>query len=64
MAVPAGGLPAGGRAVPLRLAHLRSRAVCCQTTKGRSAHTLAVAVLAMPVAIGAMNRIVDLCPWG
>lgn len=65
MAVPAEALPAGGRAVALRLAQLRTSRRCCQSAQSRITYALGAAMLVLPPAVLYLNEIVvDLCLWG
>lgn len=63
MATPTGALPIGGRAVELRLAHLRASEHCCETARGKGARTITVALLVLPLAVGYLNRVIDICFW-
>jgi hypothetical protein len=64
MKVPAAALGAGGRAVDLRLTHLRSRRLCCANTKSFCAFGAALALLMLPTTLVAVNALVDLCSLG
>lgn len=64
MAVPAGGLPAGGRAVELRLKRLREQLDCCEDARSRLMFALSAAMLLAAPAVAYLNQIVDLCLWG
>ncbi|MDG4834217.1 M56 family metallopeptidase [Solwaraspora sp. WMMD1047] len=65
MAVPAGALPAGGRAVALRLAQLHIPRHCCQTARSKGTYALGAALLVLSPTVLLLNAIViDLCPWG
>jgi hypothetical protein len=63
MRAPAAALGAGGRAIDLRLSHLCSGRLCCATAKSFGAFGIALALLALPAVLVAINLLVDLCPW-
>ncbi|WP_459799880.1 M56 family metallopeptidase [Herbidospora sp. RD11066] len=63
MTIPPGVLGAGGRAVVLRLARLRSGRDCCARSLSVGNYAAAATLLLLPAMVVLVNQSIDLCLW-